>query len=172
MRPFIKKTLWVIVLGTVLELTTNLISKHIMQSEAYLSVENKINRLFSSHNIKHFKASKKSYNINESIHFNIELKQKSYLYLLRFSDKEVCLLFPNHNQQNNFQKSITIPSNSNDPILKTPKPYDEFHLLSSKKPLSFSNFYKQCTHKNSGIQQLETFKTQGVESLRIDVGIP
>jgi len=172
MRPFIKKTLWVIVLGTVLELTTNLISRHIMQSEAYLSVEKKINRLFSSTNIKHFNASKKSYNINESIHFNIELKQKSYLYLLRFSDKKVCLLFPNHHHQNNFQKSITIPSNSNTPILKTPKPYDEFHLLSSKKPLSFSNFYNQCTQKNSGIEQLETFKTQGVESLRMDVGIP
>ena len=128
--------------------------------------------------IEEFSSEYASYKSFTPINFNLELKQKAYVYLLSVSAKDSCLLYPNLKDVNEYELNVgshSIPSNDaytfqSDAHNSTEK----FYLISSVRPIYFDKFKKEdiykCASRNMGIQKIAQHQTNQFSDMqRVDV---
>ena len=112
--------------------------------------------------IEEFSSEQTSYKTFTPINFNLELKQKSFVYLLSVSKKESCLLYPNLNDVHDYELDRglhSIPSNNSYTFQSNAKDSSEiFYLISSVRPIYFDNFKQndiyKCASRNIGLQKI------------------
>lgn len=130
--------------------------------------------------IESFSSDYTNYETFTPIHFNLELKQNAYVYLLNVSSTESCLLYPNLNDVHKYELNRglhSIPSNNSYTFQSdVPNSTEKFYLISSVRPIYFDNFKKvniyQCASRNMGLQKIAQHQTNQFSDVqRVDVFI-
>ena len=117
-------------------------------------------------------SNKSSYRANEPIIFNIELNQKSHLYLLTLKDNQACLLFPTYQENNLFEKGELKLASKNLKTTHTQTGYQEFVLLASQEELKLLSFKNSsCIERNEGLAVQKRLEDSGAEALSLEVGV-
>ena len=172
MKTIFSKYLLIPIVILILELTFGLVTKHLMQSEPYLSIQKSIDDFMFDSRLGSFKSSKSTYKTNENISFNIELNKKSHLYLLTLKDNQACLLFPSHQENNVFEKGEVTLSSESLKVSTKQTEEQEFYILASKGVLDFSSFRSSsCISRNDGLNVKQALENNGAESLSLDVKV-
>jgi len=130
--------------------------------------------------IETFSSEQTSYKNFTPIHFNLELKQKAYVYLLSVSQKESCLIYPNLNDLHNYEHSMgshTIPSNNSYTIQSNASnSTEQFYLITSVRPIYFDRFKQvnifKCAGRNIGLQKIAQHRTNQFSDVKqVDIFI-
>jgi hypothetical protein len=125
--------------------------------------------------IDEFSSQYPSYQKEKAINFDLELKQKAYIYLVSLSSNDSCLLYPNLNDQHEYKHAMgshSIPSNNSYSIqADTSNVTEKFYLISSVRPIYFDNFKQQgifkCASRNIGIQKISQHQTNQFSDYRL-----
>jgi hypothetical protein len=125
--------------------------------------------------IDEFSSQYTNYQKEKDINFDLELKQKAYVYLVSLSSNDSCLLYPNLNDQHEDKHAMgshSIPSNNSYSIqANTSNVTEKFYLISSVRPIYFDNFKQQgifkCASRNIGIQKISQHQTNQFSDYRL-----
>lgn len=122
--------------------------------------------------IENFESTKPIVAVREPIHFNLQLRQDAFVYLLSVSQDESCLLSPNASDLENYLgvQNTTLPATREYTIFSdTPETID-FYLVSSLEVQFFKEFkaksiYK-CTKRNVGLRKIAELNNSNINDVK------
>jgi len=122
--------------------------------------------------IENFEPTKPIVAVREPIHFNIQLRQDAFVYLISVSENESCLVFPNAADSENYfgVQNTTLPATNKYNIISDAPETVHFYLVSSLEAQLFKEFkaksiYK-CTKRNVGLRKIAELQNSNINDVK------